>query len=49
MQYSIGRVYRFAQVFRYYNAGEGVYAASPSIVREGMQAVSPPGICATIV
>lgn len=28
MQYSIGRSYRFTQVFRYYNAGDGIYAVS---------------------
>ena len=54
MQYSIGRGYRFTQVFRYYIAREGGYAASlpgagAAIAREGMSIVSPPGMCAIIV
>jgi hypothetical protein len=54
MQYSIGRVYRFTQVFRYYIAREGVYAASlpgagAAIARCGMQVVSPPGMHATTI
>jgi len=54
MQYSIGRVYRFTQVFRYYIAREGVYTASlpgagAAIARGGMQVVSPPGMHATTI
>jgi hypothetical protein len=55
MQYSIGRVYRFTQVFRYYIARESMYAASlpgagAAIAGNGRQVVSPPGVhAATIV
>lgn len=54
MQYSIGRSYRFTQVFRYYIAREAVYAASlpgagAAIVWDGISIVSPAGICATTI
>jgi hypothetical protein len=54
MQYSIGRGYRFTQVFRYYIAREGVYAASlpgagAAIAGDGRKVVSPPGVRTTTI
>ena len=54
MQYSIGRGYRFTQVFRDYNTREGVYVASlpgagATIARNGMGAAIPPGAGAAII
>jgi len=50
MQYSIGRVYRFTQVFRYYIAREIVHAASlpgaGAAIARDVSVVSPAGICA---